>query len=68
MRFLEIAGEPDGTRQGRADQQYRRPHQSVKGVTTDAVEAPINRLYDDLMIALERSMLNLPSAAGLRRR
>jgi hypothetical protein len=32
---------------------------SVKGVTTDAVEGPINGLFGDLMTALESSMMNV---------
>jgi hypothetical protein len=68
MRFLEIAGEPDRTRRDRADQQGRRPHYFVKGVTTDAVEGPINRLFYDLMTALESSMMNVTPAPERRRR
>jgi hypothetical protein len=68
MRFLEIAGEPVRTRRDNADQQGRRPHYSVKGVTRDAVEEPINRLFHDLMTALESSMMNVTPAAEQRRR
>jgi hypothetical protein len=68
MRFLEIAGEPDRTRRDRADQQAKQKFHSTKRVTTDAVEEPINRLFHDLMTALESSMMNVTPAAQQRRR
>jgi hypothetical protein len=68
MRFLEIADEPVRTRRDRADQQTKQKVHSTKSVTTDTVEGPINRLFHDLMTALERGMMNVTPAAGQRRR
>jgi hypothetical protein len=68
MRFLEIAGESDGTRRDRADQQAKQKFHSTKRVTSDAVEGPINRLFHDLMTALESSMMNVTAATGHRGR
>jgi hypothetical protein len=68
MRFFEIAGEPDRTRRGHADQRVKRPQYWVKSATSDVVENQSTGWFRDLMIAMEHTMMNVTPATGHRGR
>jgi hypothetical protein len=57
MRYHEIAAASDRRQPGNIVR--RRNQTSVKPISPAFVEAPINRLYNDLMDALEGRMMNV---------
>jgi hypothetical protein len=59
MRYHEIAEQQDRGQQERLDQSRNRRSLSARNLSPKLVEEPINRLFHDLMTALEDRMMNV---------
>jgi hypothetical protein len=65
MKYLEIVTAFD---QSRRDNNIRiRDQAPVRQIGQSLIEAPINRLYNELMDALEGRLMNLAGAEPIRR-
>jgi hypothetical protein len=60
MKYHEFAG-PEPTKRASDERRKRQRKVTVENASLGSVEEPINRLYSDLMRALESTMMNVPA-------